>query len=358
MCRAIVYQDILTTPRTVLFHVDLDEPMNQTNIISIPDYVDGLKVDPLSNPSFMVVGKHRVYVVISTYVLIYGYKDGSRHWYKSGDSLMGISGAIYTAFSSVLGTLFTSTIIGGALTNDEQYIYVFTAPNGKAYIDGCYIASWKTAIFDMDTEEFKMQGLDIDNPISTVYHRNNHLTVFDDNILLLYSMPLYSSIGEHFSLYYTITNDISINISNTITKIWPSDGILFQYYINDLSENKKEQYKLDFRCNATQQIINETITFDTAKDHCICDGYNCRECSEYFNLSQYLTIEDNDIDRLICTLSPNDTNTDILILPDTTPIIELQRCEISFTNTNPISNSDKPLIRFTSALDEICNLVS
>ena len=75
-------------------------------------------------------------------------------------------------------------------------------------------------------------------------------------------------------------------------------------------------------------------------------GYNCASCSCQFNLTHHLTIEDNNINDINCTLLPADSSMDILILPNILSI-ELQRCHISFKNTNPFSNSDTPLIRFT-----------
>ncbi len=378
----ILAADITAIEPDQLFYFDLDKPMNQTERIMIPEYKDGLQIDALSSSDFMVVAENTVYVVISTYILIYGGKNGWYHWYRSHSTLDGVESHLGDVLDLVIWPTPTKT--GGALTNDGKYIYIFTddqddrfwkydirndsfwwinasnicfsqdvssitAPNGKMYIDGCYISSWKAAILDAEIPNFKTETVDIDNPINRLNQRNNHLAVFDDNILLLYSN------NQQFNLYFTVTNDISINISNTITTLWPSDGILFEYYLNDFSEKKQGRYELYFDFNATEGIRKTVIVFDTAKDHCICDGYNCHECNHYFNLSQHLTTADNGIDRILCNLAVTDANMDILLLPDTISI-KLERCKIEFANTKFSTNSDNPLIRFTFHLDEICNL--
>eukprot|EP01084_Bolivina_argentea_P184596 318363_1 len=163
----------------------------------------------------------------------------------------------------IIEHLYTTTC---AITNDYQYIYIFTAPkprtdsavikyetktgiytflenpnlcfsrydaaraitgkDGKMYLHGCYVASWRTLIFNPTLEQFETQTIDIDTPTHTYYHRYSQLAVFDDNILLL----RHTTEEGATSLYFGVTDLISINLTNTERKlllnnneyIWPS----------------------------------------------------------------------------------------------------------------------------------------
>eukprot|EP01084_Bolivina_argentea_P205048 350306_1 len=367
-----------------LFHVYLNESNNgkyQTDIIFLPVFVDSVFVDNPATDDFIVAGENRVWVITSSKILTYNII--LENWDVSRDSLDNqIREMMYIQYN--IGDI---SMVGGALTNDQRYIYIFTsnygryiwkydvhndffvrldtgyicthsmvanikAPNDNIYFAACYPSSYNTVIFDVRTDGFYGKGPSVDNTANVSRPRREYLAMMDDNILLLTASPFFSfGPSKELNLYYTITNDISINISNTITELWPSEGILFNYYLNDFSEIIVKEYILIIHCNG---IINETIIMDTSNDDCICDGYNCQECSHHFTLSQTLTPVDNDIEELRCNLAANDSNLDVLILPQTM-IFELTRCDIKFTNNNRFSYSDDPLIRFTFDLSQDCN---
>eukprot|EP01084_Bolivina_argentea_P217774 369701_1 len=131
---------------------------------------------------------------------------------------------------------------------------------------------------------------------------------------------------------------------------WPSDGFEIRYSFNDFHQSTQiHTYIIQFYCNQTETIIKHTILINKQLNDCICNinSYNCYECHQYFNLGEYLQVADNHLDILHFTLLSSPTNNeDILILPNFITIA-LQRCHITFTNINPISDSDNPLLRFT-----------
>eukprot|EP01084_Bolivina_argentea_P073971 134202_1 len=104
-----------------------------------------------------------------------------------------------------------------------QFVQSITAANGKMYLHGCYYASWKTLIFNPVIDEFETNTVDIDMPNKNniPFYRSSQLTTMNDNILLLFQKRNSES---NASLYFTITNIVSINLEETTPQIiWPSD---------------------------------------------------------------------------------------------------------------------------------------
>eukprot|EP01084_Bolivina_argentea_P006490 12319_1 len=224
-------------------------------------------------------------VIPSEIYLTYAEKNGGGRFCVTSDavhiyivaapSLVTYNTITYTWTVTTMQKLFP---VACAITNNHDYIYIFSgdividqedhtpeiikynikttefsgveAPNlcyahtastatgrdDKIYLHGCYTGSWKTLIFDPKMEEFEIETIDIDFPTNTFYYRYSQLTVFDDNILLLrHTTELKLS-----ALYYSITDLISINFTNTEIilsndSIWPSDGFMIKYYLNDFT---------------------------------------------------------------------------------------------------------------------------
>eukprot|EP01084_Bolivina_argentea_P140297 246685_1 len=379
------YSSSLLYYQNMVFQIDLNNPMDGSDSILMDQFMYGATTDPLASSDFMIVAKNKLFIVTESGILIYeDNKYGVPEWHRAAASLNGIFIGDDFLFSN------KRTPTGGILTQFEDFIYIFTgqdeeiiwkydiewdeisqlndsgsnicfnkdisgitAPNGDMYIHNCYLNWWKTAIFDTDAKEFKTSSIDIDNPMNTMHYKQNHMTVFDDNILLLYSMPLF--VSDDPTLYFMITNNISINVSNTITKLWPSDGILFEYYLNDFSDNMVGEYPLQLDCYGTTQTISEIIIMNVSSDECICNGYNCHGCRQHFNLSNHITSADNDIDQITCNLSPQHSSMNILILPADDTIIEFQRCVILLSNANPVTNNDRPIVQFNYTLNKLCH---
>eukprot|EP01083_Nonionella_stella_P250545 865261_1 len=222
-----------------------------------------------------------------------------------------------------------------------------TALDDKIYLHGCYTASWKTLVFDTTTEQFESETIDVDVPIAYTipYYRSSQMVVFDDNVLLLVHPKdteyplLYRDPSEaaYLALYYAVTELISINFTSTINSIfnesiWPSDGFMFEYYVNDFShftdttDNAHDLY-FQSQYNTNRLVIQLNIT------QCICDkiSYKCFDCSQHFKLSNYLSVADNHIDELQFSnfsLFGIDT-TNILVYPQQLTLM-LERCIIHF----------------------------
>eukprot|EP01084_Bolivina_argentea_P128767 227538_1 len=111
-----------------------------------------------------------------------------------------------------------------------------TSVNNKIYLHGCDLSSWRTLIFDTKTDQFERNTINIDVPINTSYYRRSQITQFDDNVLLLLS--------DEMVLYSGFTELISIDFTDTVTKIWPSDGLNIRYYLNDFTHNSDHMYHI------------------------------------------------------------------------------------------------------------------
>eukprot|EP01084_Bolivina_argentea_P268352 455763_1 len=235
-----------------------------------------------------------------------------------------------------------------------------TGRNGKIYLHGCYVTGWKSLVFNTATEQFENETIDIDvvTADDIPYYRSSQLTVFDDNILLLlYKNP----ISESFTWYFTVTDSISINFTNTQTtaRVWPSDGFDIKYYLNDFTYLTNNIYHILFYSSDTTIHINTSIVLNTTNDGCICNEtiYNCRNCNQHFDLKDHLTLNDNHVNQLTFIAMQNDLNSmrnlQPLILPKYITV-KLQRCNISIKNMDRITNSDDPWINFTFALSNNC----
>eukprot|EP01084_Bolivina_argentea_P146469 256437_1 len=199
-------------------------------------------------------------------------------------------------------------------------IQSITAPNDKMYIHGCGVASWKTLIFDTNQQEFdELETIDIDVPIAQNlpdYRYFSFLSVYDDNVLLLlhslddrypaYSWQVYNpqDISElkpfTTSLYFAVTNEVSINFKKSITmNVWPSDGFSIKYSVNNFRADSKSDntYYVEFSTNDTINNIQTFLIFDSILDKCICHErhYKCDGCLQHFDLKKYLSVEDNDL---------------------------------------------------------------
>eukprot|EP01083_Nonionella_stella_P225312 801173_1 len=183
---------------------------------------------------------------------------------------------------------------------------------------------------------------------TNIISKTSQLILFDDNIILLKSTDYRDAISLHFM----VTNVVSINFTNTISSelIWPSDGFTIKYCINDFSNSSVGVHSIWFRSNASNNInINASITLNSSRDNCICRHYNCQNCTQHFDLAQYLMLTDNDVNELDFNLFGNNQS-DMLILPDMIPI-KLQRCSIT-VNISETTDTD---ITFHFGLSNNCH---
>eukprot|EP01084_Bolivina_argentea_P016162 30268_1 len=153
-----------------------------------------------------------------------------------------------------------------------RFARAITGNNGKIYLHGCYMGSWKTLIFDPVIEQFEIATINIGNPITRniPYYTESQLSIIDDNVLLLghtidYKYPIFYD-GEKYesvSWYYAVTELISINFEQTISdeSIWPSDGVYIKYYINDFNSERQGVYHLIF--SNTIKHINTSIILNS-----------------------------------------------------------------------------------------------
>eukprot|EP01084_Bolivina_argentea_P020541 38192_1 len=237
-----------------------------------------------------------------------------------------------------------------------------TAINDKIYVHGCYVNSWKTLIFNPNIEAFEQDTIDIDYPTDVASYRASQLAVMEDNVLLLLhaadpNVPVYSTAitSEFISLYFALTEVISINLTETIqlNSIWPSDGFVIKYNINDFSDYRNNIYNITF--NSDNPYIKAVVTLIASRDNCICNktryNYNCYNCQTKFNLDKYLTIKNNGISNINIMLTTDQSST--LILPKHIPIT-LTRCNISFDYVDKSTTKNDPSIKFHFSLSNNC----
>eukprot|EP01084_Bolivina_argentea_P066197 120673_1 len=296
--------------------------------------------------------------------------------------------------------------IAAVITNDEKHIFIFgkyfqtikkfdiytgkfktlntvnlcfgisygvAAINNKIYLHGCHSAYWKTMIFNPQTETFEQQTVNIDYPKSkymTDYWRGT-MEVIDDNVLLLAHLtnpttPLYNTIPKEFgfNFYYSVTDLISINFKDTQNynkDTWPSDGFDILYFVNDFDEYSDDIYKMWFYSTNTMYTINASIILNISNDNCICDIdsiYKCDQCSQHFNLQNYVPILNDNITSFeFMPMSDYSEGNITLILPHTISIT-LQRCILTFHiySLNKQTNNNNPLINISYALINECYL--
>eukprot|EP01084_Bolivina_argentea_P105609 189123_1 len=253
-----------------------------------------------------------------------------------------------------------------------------TAKNGKAYIIGCNIPSWKTLVFNMETETFESETLSVADPktiqvnnslINLIpYYRSSIITSVDDNVLMMATFtdayyPLQTNTNKHqcvqVSLLYT--DPISINFEETETfsnNIWPSDGITVRYYvINSYSETLHMMpYYVRFYSGDTETPINESVTLNITQDGCICTLHpirRCDGCKQHFPLSN-LIVSDNQIKILTLHVSSINTFGNSPLIVSTDIKLRLQHCTISLNTINRFSTGKNPYINITFNLSDEC----
>eukprot|EP01084_Bolivina_argentea_P288818 495778_1 len=250
--------------------------------------------------------------------------------------------------------------------NESGFNKAITGRDGRIYIHGCHVTAWKTAVFNPKYEQFENTiGIDIPTVPNVPYYRASQLTMFDDNILLLFQqrydrypleLEIYSE--DYISLYYGITHIISINFALSVIDlpIWPSDGFMIRYNLNDFRNVTKQIYEVILYFDNTKHPIIESIVLSVLKDNCACiSTYKCYNCSQYFNTSNYLSTAENELNHLkfIPSTCTSEFHCSALVLPESFNIA-LQRCEISLTLiNNTISNKDLS-IHFAFTLSENC----
>eukprot|EP01084_Bolivina_argentea_P234139 394187_1 len=255
------------------------------------------------------------------------YIFGSTYFFSPFQALF-----IYIKYNITSGIIIKTNTSALCLAKVKSHaISTVIGKNGKVYFHGCHIAGWKTMVFDTKYDKFSMETISIQNPIyyDMHYYKSAQLTAVGDNALMLFHEN-----ENGYSLYSTITDLISINFKNIdiFDKIWPSDGFVLQYYLNDFNFDENNIYQIWLYSTDTENSINVTITLNTTNDSCICTEsiYNCNDCTQQFPLHDYLSVMDNNIDELTFILIAQN---DILVLPEYI-FMELTRCEILFKDIN------------------------
>eukprot|EP01084_Bolivina_argentea_P274467 467847_1 len=243
---------------------------------------------------------------------------------------------------------------------NDRFVNSVLGANGKIYFHGCNISPWKTLIFNTETHRFENQTIDIVTPVKTdiPYYRSAQLASVDDNILLLfyqtntvYPYDISSNKTHSYKLYFALTDIISINLMQTIrdNPIWPSD-FMIEYQLNDFN-NTNNTYNIVFR--SMHPIITAYAILNTSNDNCICNEsfYQCFNCSQHFDLKDYLLPKDNDIDVLQLISSTDDSETSVF---PSYILIPLTRCNITFKTVDISSTSEEPSITFQFELSTNC----
>eukprot|EP01084_Bolivina_argentea_P268356 455774_1 len=202
----------------ILIHINLNDLNEQ--YYYLPPYYLEKQLEHGIDEFCMVSNNDNVYIICELFVHIYNIHSGE---WQSATGYTTSNGYVVLEYLTC------------AITNDNQFIYVFNGPsllarydtshqiwssvdtlnlcefsyilntitgvNQKMYLHGCYVGSWKTLIFDPNTDEFETETVDIDYPISTdiANYRKSQMAVFDDNILLLLC-----STSSSLSLYFAI----------------------------------------------------------------------------------------------------------------------------------------------------------
>ena len=307
--------------------------------------------------------------------------------------------------------------IACAITNDNQYIYIFqvllgdrdilysdsvnitgyniqsdvgvtwntdilysvrsliaiTASNGLIYLYNiCADGLGRTLIFNTKKKTFESKRIDIDYNMDLA----PQFAGYSDNVLLFwitsnaifidFGFNTYDVVPGLSSLYTFVTNERAINFTKTTSTIWPSDGFKILFNIaDDFSDLKDDDplYNITFYCNDIIDInANLTVYINAKTADCIkiCDEISneCFDCNEgnKFPLESYLTATHNDINLLNFYISSHPQNIiEILTIPQYI-IITLKRCHIKFVNTNPNYKIDEeyPTITFNYTLSDEC----
>eukprot|EP01084_Bolivina_argentea_P316137 547915_1 len=219
-----------------LIHFDLNT-LKSTPYVTPQDTSDLIWTRNYLDDRCIVADESHVYIVGESTILIY--YTNLNEWSVSDriSNLNTAACAITNDYKSIYIFSYDSFVIrynvmdGNITILDSKspnlcwllFAKAVTAKNGKMYLSGCYI-SWQTAIFDPKIEQFEAQTIDINHPIDTGSYYNSHMTSFDDNVLLLFSVI--NTINT--LLYFTVTDLISINFVDTTSTVWPSDGFLIK----------------------------------------------------------------------------------------------------------------------------------
>eukprot|EP01083_Nonionella_stella_P203581 742783_1 len=372
------------TNPNVLMQINLDNLSVQTHVIpeTPPDYA--VSWYDSSDTYCMVAGNHYVHIMREPIIVKFNANDGT--W---NTALLELS-------------YDTTTQNVCVMSNDGQFIYIFywsflfdkitkyeiksgrqyrvntpnlcispdsnagisvyggivaiAARDNKIYFHGCYIASWKTLIFDTQSDRFEEEEtIDIDIASDTSNYRESQMAVFDDNVLLL----IHTTDANDIALYYALTDVVSINLAETedmTRSVWPSDGFSIKYWLNDFDRNVHESdiditYSIVLYSNDTIEDINMTIVFNTSNDNCSCDEsiYKCVHCEQHFDLRSHLSIGDNSVNEL--QFYPHSHS---LIIP-TQFIILLERCDISLNSLDRFTTDVDPSVNFTFILSQNCH---
>eukprot|EP01084_Bolivina_argentea_P252490 423814_1 len=247
---------------------------------------------------------------------------------------------------------------------------VVLAGNGNIFLQGCYVTSFETVVFNTRAEMFETMTIATNTPphvvnidtiediltndgsvntdMSSLSELEVVLMAIDDNILLMIHSDW------PWQIYYTVTNEISVNFTNTVTdSIWPSDGFDLKYYVNDFNTNNTwyRKYWLTF----DSEIINANINIElnVINDNCKCDAYyyQCYACVYHFDLFKYLTTKHNNLTEFDFLITSSLSR--LLIRPSSLSI-KLTRCEIKLNNNNNNSDSANPIVRFDFELSKEC----
>eukprot|EP01083_Nonionella_stella_P295109 1002996_1 len=371
-----LYATNRSTQEEVLLDINLIDFTVNSRLIQSEEFRPYVRWDQFG---CMVASANKVYVFRASELLIYDLYSGE--WTR-------------TRFNAAVPTAC-------AITDDELFIYIFVAyyvvlkydtamdttefldtpnlcvwkqgfgiraRNDKIYMHGCDVGSWKTMVFDVRTEQFDLETINIANPVTQYmpWYAAGVLSEFDDNVLLLLhqTRPDLPTIATDIKpksvrLYYAVTDLVSVNFEDTEiinSTIWPSDGFIIKYSVNDFSESTNGIYNVWFYSPNAKSNINTSIVLNTTNDHCICHeiSYKCSDCHQYFDLSKYLSVVDNDMDELQFSVIPDNSEDNVtLIIPDHISM-NLERCVISLTSLNTQTSHDDPTVQFSYNVSRNC----
>eukprot|EP01083_Nonionella_stella_P078546 215032_1 len=170
------------------------------------------------------------------------------------------------------------------------------------------------------------------------------MAVVDDNLLLLLhpKNTLYPALyhdpsnSTYVALYVGVTESISINLEATVAilteRIWPSDGFVIRYYVNDFTKVNSTDNTYHVYFDSKNHSIAFVIELSTTHDTCNCNelSYKCNSCAHHVELSNHLSVADNVMDKLSFNINYYMNDLDVLFLPSQLTIM-LQRCIINFT---------------------------
>eukprot|EP01083_Nonionella_stella_P079302 217487_1 len=356
----------VTNDVDVLVHINLNTL--EVKHESVPDLYPSLWGGSTETSFCVVVDPRQLYIVKEDLIVIY--KVDSNIWSSSAtlpDNTIPITCAITNEYQFIyifgVGSILRydtkssehSHVATTNLCSATQYTFVhsITGKDDKIYLHGCYIASWKTLVFDIHTEEFETDTIDIHYTIPTdtedmMNYRSSQLANMDDNILLLLQK---NSRESDISLYFTVTETISISFEETIsTNTWPSDGFYVSYSVNDFSNSSTDcTYNAWFYSTNSTKHINRSMALNTSNDGCICMQYKCDHCSQHFDLTPHLSVQDNDVGQLVF-MPVIYGHGDTLILPKYITV-DLIRCTLSLHDIEQVTDTTSIIFHYILSTD-------